>query len=65
LRIGDLVSFKGQHYRLRGMSPRGVAPRTAWLEDLGTGAVTLVPLAEVKTVSEEEVEANDVRRTDP
>jgi hypothetical protein len=47
MKIGDLVTYKGRAYVLRGLDPMGVADRRAELEDPETGEHVSVPLAEV------------------
>jgi hypothetical protein len=45
--IGDLVTYQGRAYVLRGLDPMSVPDRRAELEDPQTGEVIFVPLAEV------------------
>jgi hypothetical protein len=47
MEIGDLVTYQGRAYVLRGLEPMSVPNRRAELEDPETGEVVLVPLAEV------------------
>jgi len=47
MKIGDLVTYKGRAYVLRGLDPMGVPDRRAELEDPETGEYVSVPLAEV------------------
>jgi hypothetical protein len=47
MEIGDLVTYKGRAYVLRGLEPMSVPNRRAELEDPETGEVVVVPLAEV------------------
>jgi len=47
MKIGDLVTYEGRSYVLRGLEPMSVPNRRAELEDLETGECLLVPLAEV------------------
>jgi hypothetical protein len=45
--IGDLVTYQGRAYVLRGLDPMSVPDRRAELEDPETGELVFVPLAEV------------------
>jgi hypothetical protein len=45
--VGDLVSWQGRTYRLRGFDPMSVPDRNVYLEDEETGARLSVPVAEV------------------
>ncbi len=47
MKIGDLVTYKGRAYVLRGLEPMSVPNRRVELEDSETGEVIVVPLAEV------------------
>ncbi|HEX9380722.1 MAG TPA: hypothetical protein VF891_04415 [Gaiellaceae bacterium] len=47
MEIGDLVTYQGCAYVLRGLDPMGVLDRRAELEDPATGELILVPLDEV------------------
>ncbi|MGI8421505.1 MAG: hypothetical protein ACR2MU_04480 [Gaiellaceae bacterium] len=47
MRIGDLVTYDGKTYRLRGLEPMSVPDRRAELEDPATGKCIRVPLTEV------------------
>ncbi len=47
MKIGDLVTYKGGAYVLRGLEPMSVPNRRVELEDSETGEVIVVPLAEV------------------
>jgi hypothetical protein len=47
MEIGELVTYEGHAYVLRGLDPMGVPDRTAELEDPETGERVSVPLAEV------------------
>ena len=47
MEIGELVTYQGHAYVLRGLDPMGVPDRTAELEDPETGERVSVPLAEV------------------
>jgi len=47
MEIGDLVTYQGRAYVLRGLEPMSVPNRRAELEDPETGEVVVVPLAEV------------------
>ena len=47
MEIGDLVTYKGRAYVLRGLDPMGVPDRHVQLEDPATGEQLSVPLAEV------------------
>ena len=48
MRIGDLVSYHGTQYVLRGLDPMSVPDRRAELEDPATGKRVRVPLSEVE-----------------
>jgi hypothetical protein len=45
--IGDIVSYEGRHYFVRGFDPDGVEPRLVYLEDAKTGRTISVPFAEL------------------
>ncbi|MDX6407749.1 MAG: hypothetical protein QOE13_820 [Gaiellaceae bacterium] len=47
MKIGDLVTYQGRAYVLRGLEPMSVPNRRVELEDAETGEVVVVPLAEV------------------
>jgi hypothetical protein len=47
MKIGDLVTYQGRAYILRGLDPMGVPDRRAELEDPASGEYISVPLAEV------------------
>ena len=47
MEIGDLVTYQGRAYVLRGLEPMSVPNRRVELEDPKSGAVIVVPLAEV------------------
>jgi hypothetical protein len=47
MRIGDLVTWQGRSYYLRGLEPMSVPDRRAQLEDAETGEVVTAPLREV------------------
>jgi hypothetical protein len=47
MKIGDLVTYKGCVYVLRGLDPMSMPERHAHLEDPDTGAYISAPLAEV------------------
>jgi hypothetical protein len=47
MKIGDLVTYQGHTYVLRGLEPMSVPNRRAELEDPETGELVVVPLAEV------------------
>jgi hypothetical protein len=47
MEIGDLVTYKGRAYVLRGLDPMGVPDRRVELEDAETGEHVSAPLAEV------------------
>ncbi|HET7571796.1 MAG TPA: hypothetical protein VFJ77_03915 [Gaiellaceae bacterium] len=48
MKIGDLVTWRGRPYRLRGFDPMGVEIRCAYLEDAETGEVVAAPADEVE-----------------
>ncbi len=45
MEIGDLVTFNGKAYVLRGLDPTGVPDRSVLLEDPDDGAQITVPFA--------------------
>jgi hypothetical protein len=47
MKIGDLVTYQGRAYVLRGLDPMGVPDRRVELEDPETGDYISVPLTEV------------------
>ncbi len=47
MKIGDLVTYQGRSYVLRGIEPMSVPNRRAELEDPESGEVVVVPLAEI------------------
>jgi hypothetical protein len=47
MKIGDLVTYKGRAYVLRGLEPMSMPNRRAELEDPDSGEVIAVPLDEV------------------
>ena len=47
MEIGDLVTYQGRAYVLRGLEPMSVPNRRVELEDPESGEVIVVPLAEV------------------
>ena len=49
MEIGDLVTYQGRAYVLRGLEPMSVPNRRAELEDPESGEVIAVPLAEVSS----------------
>ena len=48
MRIGDLVTYEGAVYVLRGLDPMSVPDRRVELEDPATGERVRVPLADVE-----------------
>jgi hypothetical protein len=48
MRIGDLVTYDGAVYVLRGLDPMSVPDRLAELEDPATGERVRVPLSDVE-----------------
>ena len=48
MRIGDLVTYDGTQYVLRGLDPMSVPDRRAELEDSETGELIRVPVAELE-----------------
>ena len=48
MRIGDLVTYHGTQYVLRGLDPMSVPDRLAELEDPATGERVRVPLSDVE-----------------
>jgi hypothetical protein len=47
MEIGDLVTYQGRAYVLRGLEPMSVPNRRAELEDPESGELIVAPLAEV------------------
>jgi hypothetical protein len=47
MEIGDLVTYQGRAYVLRGLEPMSVPNRRAELGDPESGEVILVPLTEL------------------
>jgi hypothetical protein len=47
MKIGDLVTYHGRAYVLRGLEPMSVPERRVELEDPDSGDVVCVPLTEV------------------
>jgi hypothetical protein len=47
MHIGDLVTWQGRSYYLRGLEPMSVPDRRVQLEDTETGEVVTAPLREV------------------
>jgi hypothetical protein len=47
MRIGDHLAYDGRRYVVRGVDPMGVPGRRADLEDLETGELIRVPIAEL------------------
>ena len=48
MRIGDLVTWNGRRYVVRGLDPMGVSVRCADLEDAETGEVLRAPVKELR-----------------
>jgi hypothetical protein len=48
MRIGDLVTWNGRRYVVRGVDPMGLSERRADLEDPETGELVRVPVGEVE-----------------
>jgi hypothetical protein len=53
MRIGDLVTYHGAVYVLRGLDPMSVPDRLAELEDPATGERVRVPLSDVEEAPSE------------
>jgi hypothetical protein len=47
MEIGELVTYQGRAYVLRGLEPMSVPDRRAELEDPETGELLSVPIVEV------------------
>jgi hypothetical protein len=45
--IGDIVSFEGRRFSVRGLDPAGVEPRFVYLEEAGTGRTISVQFEEL------------------
>jgi hypothetical protein len=52
MKIGELVTYQGRAYVLRGLEPMSVPDRRAELEDPQTGELLSVPFTEVSEHSE-------------
>jgi hypothetical protein len=52
MEIGDLVTYHGETYVLRGLDPMSVPDRCAVLERASTGERCHVPFAEIEPVSD-------------
>lgn len=48
MQIGDLLIHDGRRYVVRGFDPLGVSPRMVYLEDVGTGAHSVLPFEDLK-----------------
>ena len=53
MQIGDLVTYDGAVYVLRGLDPMSVPDRQAELEDPATGERVRVPLSDVEEAPSE------------
>ena len=47
MKIGDLITYEGKRWILRGIDPMSVPDRRAELEDVDTGERISVPLADI------------------
>ena len=47
MRIGDTVIYRGKRYVLRGLEPMGIPDRRADVEDLRTGRMLRVRVADL------------------
>jgi len=47
MKIGDIITYQGRSYVLRGLEPMSVPDRRAELEDAETGELISVPLDKV------------------
>jgi hypothetical protein len=54
MEIGDLVTYRGRAYVLRGLDPMSVDVRRAHLEDAATGEHEWVDLAELEDEYQQE-----------
>jgi hypothetical protein len=54
MEIGDLVTYRGRAYVLRGLDPMSVDSRRAHLEDAATGERMWVDLTELEGEFEQE-----------
>ena len=54
MEIGDLVTYRGRCYVLRGLDPMSVDARRAHLEDAGTGERLWADLAELEEAPQPE-----------
>jgi hypothetical protein len=52
MKIGELVTYQGRAYVLRGLEPMSVPDRRAELEDPQTGELLSVPFTEVSEHSD-------------
>jgi hypothetical protein len=46
--LGDLVTYEGRRYVVRGLDPMGLPDRRADLEDVETGERRRVPIADLE-----------------
>jgi len=46
MQIGDFLTHDGRRYLLRGFDPEGVSPRMVYVEDVATGAHSVLPFDE-------------------
>jgi hypothetical protein len=52
MRIGDIITWHGRRYVLRGIEPMSVPNRSAELEDEETGRRVVVPLAALEAAGD-------------
>ena len=55
--LGDVVRWQGRAFRVAGFEPMSIPDRRVELEDVKTGATTLVPLDSVARSGEASVAA--------
>jgi hypothetical protein len=49
MQLGDLITYEGRRYVVRGLDPMGLPERRADLEDVETGERIRVPISELMT----------------
>ncbi len=51
MQIGNFLTHGGRRYLLCGFDPQGVSPRMAYVEDVATGAHSVVPFDDLSLPS--------------
>jgi hypothetical protein len=52
MQIGDILTHDGRRHVVRGFDPEGVSPRLIYLEDLATGAPSVLSFEHVRLPAE-------------